>query len=301
MTKDLFTDGRSSPSLLRRMLREPLAGFALAAFAIFGLDILLSDAEPEREIIALSADAVQVILDNHAAMLGRSLTEAERDAQIRTLADQEVLVREAVKLGLYQHDPTTRKRLINQMHFLMAQNAPPPTSEDIAALRQANPERYLFPPTISFRHVFFETDETAARDLLQALQSGAALADDIGDRFWLGRDLEAYTAQQLLALFGFDFVSRIKQLTPGDWSGPLRSARGWHVVRVNAFNEASPLPEEELQRRLSEDWQSEFRRRTYDAQLAEMRRNYRIDVPVLPDQETSSLARAMASHTETGQ
>jgi len=301
MTKNPSADGDVSPSLLRRILREPLAGFAFAAFAIFGLDFVLSDAEPDREIIALSADAVQVILDNHAALLGRALTEAERDAQIQNLADQEVLVREAVKLGLYQHDPATRKRMINQMHFLMAQNAPPPTSEDIAALREANPERYLFPPTVSFRHVFFEKDEAAAQDLLQSLKSGAEPDDGIGDRFWLGRDLEAYTTRQLLTLLGIDFVSKLHKLTPGEWSGPIRSARGWHVVNVTSFNDASPLPEEELQRRLSEDWQSEFRRRTYDAQLSEMRRNYQIEVPVLPDQETTSIAGAMASQTETGQ
>ncbi|WP_171052599.1 peptidyl-prolyl cis-trans isomerase [Ruegeria sediminis] len=284
--------------MLRHLSREPLVGFTMMALAIFGFDAMIG--EPEQETIVLSPDSVELLIDNRAAMLGRDLTQEERQQIFQNLADQEVLVREAVKLGLYMHDPITRKRMIDQMHFLMAKRAPDPTREDLERLRAERPDRYLYPRTISFEHVFFMADPEPARQLLLDLTDGAAVPDGAGDRFWLGQQLEEYTISQLLTLLGHDFVQSLNRLEPGTWAGPVRSARGWHVLRIIAFHDPKPLPDRELQRRLREDWEAAYRRQTYDAQLADMRQHYRVDLADTPPDDVRNVSELVLGTVRPG-
>lgn len=280
---------------VKRLVREPMVGFAAAALAIFTFNAMM--AEPELETILLAPESVELMIDNRAALMGRDLTQAERQQVVRDLADQEVLVREAVRLGLYMHDPKTRKRLIDQMHFLMAKSAPDPTREDLERLRAERPERYLYPSTISFEHVFFNSGPEPAQELLLALSEGARAPDDSGDRFWLGGKLENYTISQLLTLLGHGFVQNLRTRELGKWVGPIRSARGWHVVRILAVHDPKPLPERELQRRLREDWEAKYRRQTYDAQLADMWQHYRLDQVDAPTPDDSPAHSELALGT----
>lgn len=297
MTSGGVRDTRTA-DLIKKICREPLVGFAAAALAIFAFDPMMSETEPET--ILLSPESVDLMIANRAALLGRELTPTERQTMVQNLADQEVLVREAVKLGLYLHDPKTRKRLIDQMHFLMAKRAPEPTPEDLERLRAERPDRYLYPRTISFEHVFFKSGPEPAQKLLPALTAGAAVPDSAGDRFWLGRELENYTFPQLLTLLGHDFVQSVRPLQPGTWSGPIRSARGWHVVRILAVHDPKPLPDLELQRRLREDWEAAYRRRTYDAQLADMRKHYRVDLAVAPQVDVTDVSERVLGTAQPG-
>ena len=287
--------GARAARFLKHMAREPLVGFAAAALAIFTFNAMM--AEPEQETILLAPESVELMMDNRAALMGRDLTQEERQQVVRDLADQEVLVREAVRLGLYMHDPKTRKRLIDQMHFLMAKRAPEPSREDLERLRADRPNRYLFPRTISFDHVFFVSGPEPVQALLQNLAEDGAAPDGAGDRFWLGRRLEDYTVSQLLTLLGSDFVQSLDTLEPGAWAGPIRSARGWHAVRITARHDPKPLPDQELQRRLREDWEAEYRRQTYDAQLADMRRHYRIDLADTPTPDDGPASSELALGT----
>lgn len=288
----------ASGAWYRRILAEPFVGFALAACAIFLLHGAIRPAD--QVTITLNAGSLELAVQNRAALLSRDLTRQERQTVINTLADQEILVREAVDRGLHLLDPATRKRLVDQMHFLMASEAPEPTRADLEQLQAENPKRYRTPRSVSFTHVFFETDKAAALRLLGELDAGGQPAPDAGDRFWLGSNMEGYTVSQLLTVLGYDFVTALPDLPVGKWSGPVQSARGWHLVHLTGFNDPQPLPPDELQRRLRSDWNDRHRDITYDDQLDVMRARYRIEWPESRELTGVGEAVSLAPTSRTG-
>ena len=276
--------------LMSKFLREPMVLFSLTAAIVFGLHALTA---PDRgQTIEITSATIDAAVENREMLLSRALTAEEHEELVEQILNQEILVREAVARGIHLHDSKTRARLVTQMHFVMSEDAPEPSSEDLARLQDQNPERYMLPRTVSFDHVFFEKDKLAALALKSRIDNGESVAEDTGDRFWLGNRMEHYTAPQIITVLGWSFTTELMNLTPGMWSGPIRSGRGWHLVRLDAFHPAAPLPQADLDRLLREVWKQEFRDATFNAQLKEMRAGYRIVLPektALSETEVASL------------
>lgn len=258
------------------VIKEPFVQFALAAAVVFGLHALT--ANRPGETIELTRTEVQEALEMQQQLIGRALTDEERQDLIDNLLTQEILLREAIARDFHLHDSKTRKRLVSQMHFVMAEDAPAPTAADLAALKAQSPERYMLPRSVTFDHVFFAADEAAAEALKQQIDAGRPVPEHAGGIFWLGNRLEEYSLPQILIILGHGFAQSLRQMEPGVWSGPVRSGRGWHLVRLGAFNPPRPLPEQEIDRRLREDWKEAYSARAFDTQLAEMKERYRIVV-----------------------
>ncbi len=257
--------------------REPIVLFSLTAGAVFGLHAIAGG--PTGKAVEIRPESIAGSIEMRQDLIGRQLTSAERDEIVETLVRQEILVQEAAARGLHLHDSKTRERLVTQMYFVMTEDAPAPRPEDLTALYDADPERYMFPKSVSFDHVFFETDHTAAQTLMDQINAGDDVPQDAGDRFWLGNRLEYYGPGQLVTVLGWDFSAQIQELEPGEWAGPIRSGRGWHIVRLDAFHPPEILPPDELDRRLREDWTQAYRERSFERRLDEMRASYKIDLP----------------------
>jgi peptidyl-prolyl cis-trans isomerase C len=77
---------------------------------------------------------------------------------------------------------------------------------------------------------------------------------------------------------GGPFASAVSALTVGQWSAPIESAYGWHLVRVLAKEEARPSTFEEARGDVLEHY-SVFRRQEAIAQyLSQAFSKYRIEV-----------------------
>lgn len=263
------------------IFREPMVLFSLTAAAVFGLHAIAGS--PSGKKIEIRPESIAGSIDLRQDLIGRQLTSAERDEVVETLVRQEILVQEAAARGLHLHDSKTRERLVTQMYFVMTEDAPDPRPEDLTALYDADPDRYMFPRTVTFDHVFFENDRMAAQTLMDQINGGGNVPQDAGDRFWLGSRLEYYGPAQLATVLGWEFSGQVKNLERGKWTGPIRSGRGWHIVRLDTFHPPTPLPQGELDRRLREDWTQAYRERSFGIRLDEMRASYSIDLPSLAE------------------
>ena len=260
--------------------REPLLGFLILGGGIFLLNYLVSGTE--RQQVVLTSAAVADLVRMRSELLDRPLAPDEREALVRDYVDREILIREAVARGLHLNDSRVRKRLTDKMNFLLSEEPPEPAAADLQALYDADPRRYRTPKSTSFEHIFFTKHKAAAEPLMVRIRAGEEPAEDAGDKFWLGRQMREYTAGQLLTLLGYKFERALRALPVGEWQGPLRSGRGWHLVRVLARHEPRDLPQPERLRRLRADWDAGHREKSREHRLAELRAHYDI---VLPEPE----------------
>ena len=141
--------------------------FVVAGFALFVVYALL---HPERfaadtsRRIQLSATDVGTVELAFIARWQRSPTPTELRALLATEVRNEILSREATALGLDKDDVIVKRRLAQKMEFL---------ADDMSGLRDPTPaelrawfdlHKSEFEPAsrISFRHVFFSTDQRGA-------------------------------------------------------------------------------------------------------------------------------------------
>ncbi len=164
--------------------------------------------------------------------------------------DPEALYREALALGLDQEDAFVRRSLIERMRLIAQREIPagPASDATLQAYLERHADDYRQPPRVRFSQVFLSRDRhgdgvaQAAASVLATLQSPTPPAlDTLGDAFPTGPTANLMTQRELEKFFGSGFASRVMHLDPGVWSGPLPSAYGLHVVRVEA-REPERLP-----------------------------------------------------------
>src|SRR5512147_2822417 len=121
---------------MKALLREPLVHFLLLGALLFALDAWLrpsASAAPAE--IVVSEARVRALAQNFARTWQRPPTREEVDGLIEGFVREEVMLREALALGLDRDDAIVRKRMQQKVEFIAegAIDAVPPTDAELAA------------------------------------------------------------------------------------------------------------------------------------------------------------------------
>lgn len=226
---------------MHRFFRDPLFRFCLIGLAIF---VLYAWWQPpggdSGDHIEVSQSRIDAWRGQYRKDHGRLPSAEEQQHQIGLWVDEEVLYRQALRLGLHQNDSIVRRQLIQKMGFVIegATPLPPPSDAELQAFLDADPERYGHAPAVSLEQVFLSRGRHGSQLQSQAEQTLAQLQqapDDyvgLGDSFITGQRIAAQNERQLRADFGKSFVEQIRSLPAGQWQGPIESGFGLHLVRI---------------------------------------------------------------------
>lgn len=119
------------------MLRSPLLHFLVLGALLFGVERASDNGRAfgwNRERIEVSADDEARVLRELQADLRHVPSASEREAALNQYLNDEVMVREALRLGLDQRDSVVRSRLIQNMRFAAGNDA---SADDAELLREA--------------------------------------------------------------------------------------------------------------------------------------------------------------------
>ena len=287
-------------SLIKRCIRQPLLHFLIAGFALFvlygGLHRSTLNQDPQR--IEITPEVVQRIAISWLARWQRPASEQQLQGLIEEYVKEEILYREALKLGLDKDDTIVRRRLAQKMDFL---------AEDVASLREPAPgvleawynqhqDQYAPPPLLTFHHLFFALDKRGADAQAQAQSALSGLSDKNsgeGDAFMFKNAYSEQSQDQVARVFGSSFAISLFKQTPGSWVGPVESGFGWHLVWIDALAKSSPPPFEAVAQQVKSDWLSEQRSASKRANFDALKARY--EVVVMIPASSSAIA---ATHTE---
>ncbi len=103
-----------------RFLREPLLHFLLIGAAIYGLYGAFAETAPEEtdKTIVVSSAEVEWMQTSWQKRWNRPPTPEELDGLIQQYIRETVLYREALTMGLNQHDQVIRRRLAQKLECL---------------------------------------------------------------------------------------------------------------------------------------------------------------------------------------
>jgi hypothetical protein len=180
---------------------------------------------------------------------------------IANLVEEEILAREAIAMGLERDDTVVRRRLAQKLTFLVADTARlvEPMEAELRAWHAEHPDRFQNAATVSFTQVFFNPSarrdaEADARATLVALSADEAGAANLGDRLLVEGDFRDLDRGAVASIFGPEFADSILSLAPGQWSGPIASGYGQHLVYVSAMTPAKSQPFEAVSDKVAADW-----------------------------------------------
>ena len=257
--------------------REPLVHFlGLGALVYIALTWAGTPIDPASRVISVDAEQQAQLALGFEQVMGRAPTDAELDVRIDRYVRDEVLYREALRLGLDQDDAVVRQRMVAKMD-LSASAAAEIAQPDEAALRayfEANREKYAGAALVSFDQVYF-ADETLARSALGEAGTGAALS---GEPISLPLSVDGSSPRDVQNRFGEQFARALAALDPSaKWQGPVPSGFGWHLVKLRDRHSAAP-EFEAIRDRIENDWRSDLiaerKQRAFDV----LRSAYRVGI-----------------------
>lgn len=254
--------------------REPLIHFLAAGAAIWvALAWQGEPVDPASRTISVTREDRARLALQWERTLQRPPTDAELDSLTEQFIREEVLYREALRLGLDRDDAVLRKRLASKMDYLAASMAETATASDatLQAWLSEHPERFAGDVRYSFDQRWYAEREAADR----ALRSDAPVGEDIS----LPPSLERAPAREVEERFGEAFRTALDGM-PADitWRGPVASGFGWHLVRLRARETGKAPPLAEIRDKVEADWQSATAAARKDEAYRLLRDSYRITV-----------------------
>ena len=262
-------------------LKDPLVLFLVIGAALFAIDEWRS-AQGE-DVIRVGPLDIARLQDQWAVQMGRPPNDEELDALVNAHVREEMLVREALAMGLDENDVIIRRRLAQKLTFLTEDLAllEPASEAELEAFFEENVERYRVAERLTFSHVYFSPDrrDTARADAVAAL---ATLTDanwrTVGDPFMLRRTYAQVTPADVRKDFGVAFAQTLGGLAGGGWEGPVESGYGFHLVRLEGRTPSRLPAFAKVAARVADDFDSDRRDQANQRYHEELEKQYRVEM-----------------------
>lgn len=264
-------------TVIRELARDRVVHFLVAGAVLFALAPRTSN----DHRISLHLPELAARRAAQALRLGVPALSDEQRAEVdrRTIEDA-VLYREAVRLGLDRGDSIVRRHLVQKVLLLaedLAGATREPTREELAAYFARTRDRWRIDEQVHLIHVFAVQREALLRiePLVEAAPS--ATAPPLGDAFPRSRDLWA-SRDDLEATYGREFADAVSRLPTGQWSEPIGSRYGWHLVRVVDRRDGHPATFDEVADRVRLELTVDQRHRAIASFLRQAFDRYEVDI-----------------------
>ena len=258
---------------------------------------VFADPAPEAndKTIVVRAGEVEWMQTSWQKTWKRPPTDKEMDGLIQQYIRETVLYREALTMGLNQHDGVIRRRLAQKMEFLAKDLVAltPPSEEELQAYFTLHQDRYQEPARYTFTQVFIDPDKRGDATLADAEKIKATLiaqgdaienAGALGDGFMLQNYYPETDPSEIQKYFGSGFTESLLELAPGEWHGPVLSGYGVHLVYVSHISEPPAPVFAEMHERVTQDWKTDKGEDLNEKFYASLRDRYTIVIET-PEQD----------------
>lgn len=271
---------------MRSLLRHPV--FRVLLFGVLlGITLLLlyGPRQPElsdRKVVISDADLAHMIAGWERTWK-RMPTREELKGIMSSYVQDEVVYREALNQGFDRNNATVKRALISQMDMLAeGQGTEREVTEDaIKAYYDLRKEQFTAPAMLKFHQVYFknEKDPSALKKMADNwnqtnLSVNEAMA--FSSASLLPPRMNMQTTDAIDREFGNGFAQAIMEFPVKQWSGPVTSGFGSHLVYIDTIIPAAPLPLEQVTKEIVNLLQYEEKQAAKEQFYTELLQQYEI-------------------------
>lgn len=157
------------------------------------------------------------------------------------------------------------------------------TEEEARKFYDANPERFTQPERVHARHILLSDDVTSADQIakVQADLKAGVPFDELAKSVSLcpsapqGGDLGEFQRGQMVPEFE---AAAFALKEPGDISEPVKTAFGWHIIKLEGRVPAELVPFENVKAQLLQELEGEKVSELLRAKTEELRKEYKVEI-----------------------
>ncbi len=227
-------------SVLKKIIKDPIFLFILFAGIFYSIYhfATIQNQKQARQIAVQQSD-VQLLEQVFEDSRNRKPSESELDALVKNFVLDEIFFRQAVALGLDKSDLAVKRRLRQIMELMLDDFATVyPTELQLQEYLTENPDKFRGDPTISFVHKFYAfEEEKEALSSLEKLKKGANPRKiSESSLLMIPLQFENETKYAIKRVLGGEFTEPLFQQKAREWTGPIKSTYGWHLVYIDKLN-----------------------------------------------------------------
>jgi peptidyl-prolyl cis-trans isomerase C len=267
----------------RQLVREPLLHFLLIGVVLFLFYGHHAPGSGDDHTIVITQQLVDDLAQQFQLSWNRPATGSELRKIVDSYIQDEVLYREGMAAGLGREDAVIKRRVRQKIEVMAEEDSERAvsTDADLQGYLKAHPEKFARPAIVTFDQLYFGAagPGTSAQiaDAKAALLAGKDAAT-LGHPTMLPRRVEGQDIERVGRDFGAAFADTLATLPVGQWSGPVASGLGEHLVRVQAWTAAVAPPLAEIRPEVQREWENEHRQSTLDASYKKMRAKYDVQM-----------------------
>ena len=191
----------------------------------------------EKEIYISDQEIISLV-SAWKSQVGRNPTDDEIVRIINNLVEEEILYREALNLGLDQDDKIIKRRLAQKISFLKQESiVDTPSNNELLDYFNDNKDKYFIEPTFTFTHYYFSNENDALERSNEAINQIPKNLDISSDPFFLGKNFVDVSLKSIKSDFGENFATYFNSFKINEWSDPVESAYGYHIILVINSND----------------------------------------------------------------
>lgn len=244
----------------------------------------------QREIL-IDRSLVEHLSKLYELQTGSLPSKVRLERLVDDYVREEILFREAVRMGLDRDDEIVRRRLTQKLDFLQRDflTIAEPSEDALREFYAAHPDRFPAPAGVTFSHIYFSPDrggaaaaKARAEKTLAALPLGVTRAPEAGDRFPLQHDYADLNPVEASQVFGKTPILEALFIAPANqWAGPFESGYGAHLIFVSHRKEAAVPPFETIRNRVKEAYLDTARQDGNEKKFEELKKAYSVNYAYL--------------------
>ena len=263
------------------LLKEPLLHFLLIGMLLFLLYGKVAPTSAEGNRITVSRGAMAGLATQFQATWSRPPTPVELQGLVDSYVRDEILFREGVALGLVKDDPVIKRRVRQKLEVLIEEEGKSGGASDaeLSAYLSSNAAKFQMPPVLSFEQVLFDPArygdqlESAVSASLAALNKGAT-PESQGKGSMLPARVENLPLDLVVRDFGEEFGKALESAPVGQWTGPVRSGFGVHLLRISERKPGYVPSLDEARKAVTREWENDQRVAALANNYARLRKDY---------------------------
>ena len=260
-------------------MKQRLIIFVILGVLILAVDTIFNNESENR--ITIFESEINSLISTWVEQVGREPTINEVEGIIKQLIDEEILYREAVRLGLDKNDIIIKRRLAQKIGFLRQEaETALPTEDEVKEFYLKNIKRYLVRERLTFSHIYFSENDQSyekAKSALKLIEAGESVAN-FGEPFLPGKNFSSKTIPEIERSFGLSFAEELQKVEIKSWTGPVTSEYGSHLVYLNSATESYTPSLDEVKNIVINDIILQKQNNAVKDYLTELRSEYEIEI-----------------------
>jgi len=228
----------------------------------FGLIVLFYGINfSQKNSIIISGSEINSLINIWQDQTGRVPSQDEINIIINNLIEEEVLYKEALKLGLDKDDKIIKRRLIQKLGFYKESEMTSDVNEkDLIKHYHENINIYKINKKYSFRHIFFSETKKNYEEIKLNLSEKSTKDKILGDPFIHGNSFIGKDRAAIDSSFGKGFSKNLINLERNSWHGPFRSIYGDHLIYIFEILPDKIIPFEDVKDTVIESYNNKIKK-----------------------------------------